>query len=119
MELDDRDLAYLWDMLEYARHVAAILAGKSKQDWEKDITLRLAVERGLEIIGEAARRISDRLKKQRPDIPWKDIIGQRNILAHDYGNIDYDLLYRTAVRDVPALIDELSELLPPPPEEEN
>ena len=81
MEPDVRDQAYLWDMLEYAQHVLAILEGKSKQEWDNNITLRLAVERALEIVGESARRITAAIKDQHSDIPWKDIVGQRNILA--------------------------------------
>jgi len=50
----------------------------------------------LEIIGEAARRVSTTFQEQHPEIPWRNIIGQRNILAHDYGQIDHDRLYKTA-----------------------
>jgi uncharacterized protein with HEPN domain len=113
MSPEERDLAYIWDMLEYANKVVEIIAGQSKHNWHNNPTIRLAIERGLEIIGEAARHVSETLRAQHPEIPWQDIIGQRNILAHDYGNIDYDLLYETAVQDIPALIAQLQDLLPP------
>jgi uncharacterized protein with HEPN domain len=113
MSPEERDLAYIWDMLEYANTVVEIIAGQSKHNWHNNPTRRLAIERGLEIIGEAARHVSETLRAQHPEIPWQDIIGQRNILAHDYGNIDYDLLYETAVQDIPALIAQLQDLLPP------
>ena len=51
--------------------------------------LRAAVERNIEIIGEAARRISDDLKQEHPEIPWRKIIAQRNVLIHEYDDIDY------------------------------
>jgi len=48
-----------------------------------------------------------------PEIPWREIIGQRNILAHEYGQIDHELLYKTASEDIPALIGQIETLLPP------
>jgi uncharacterized protein with HEPN domain len=113
MAPEERDPAYLWDMLEYAKRVVEIIAGQSKHDWHNNTTIRLAIERGLEIIGEAARHVSETWRAQHPEIPWQDIIGQRNILAHDYGNIDYNLLYETAVQDIPELITQLQNILPP------
>ena len=53
-----------------------------------------------------------------PEIPWRKIIGQRNILAHEYGQIDYELLYKTAVDDIPELMQQLQALLPPLEENE-
>ena len=53
-----------------------------------------------------------------PEIPWRNIIGQRNILAHEYGQIDHELLYKTAVQDIPALIVQIQSLLPPLEEDE-
>ena len=83
MQLEDRDNAHLWDMLSAAR-----------------------------IVGEAARRVSSVTRDLHPEIPWTDIIGQRNILAHEYGQIDYELLYKTATQDVPQLARILEELVP-------
>ncbi len=100
-------------MLEYAKHCVAILANRSERDWHHDLATRLAIERSLEIIGEAARRVSTTFQEQHPEIPWRNIIGQRNILAHDYGQIDHDRLYKTATQDIPPLIHQLEELLPP------
>ena len=73
----------------------------------------LALERSMELIGEAARRISSNFRPKHVQIPWKEIIGLRNILAHEYGSVDHAQLYATAVKDVPALIAELETLLPP------
>ena len=58
MAFEERDGAYLWDMLEYAKHCVAILANRSERDWHRDLAAKLAIERSLEIIGEAARRVS-------------------------------------------------------------
>ena len=78
-----------------------------------DRVMLLAIERSVEIIGEAARRVTATYQVAHPEIPWREIIGQRNILAHEYGQIDHELLYKTAKRDVPALIVQIEHLLPP------
>ena len=58
--------------------------------------LRAAVERNIEIIGEAARRISEELKQEHPEIPWRKIIAQRNVLIHEYDDIDYKQIWEVA-----------------------
>ncbi|NOX92256.1 MAG: DUF86 domain-containing protein [Gammaproteobacteria bacterium] len=70
-----------------------------------------AIERSIEIL--AARHVSATYQTTHPEIPWHEIIGQRNILAHEYGQIDHELLYKTATEDIPALIALLEKLLPP------
>jgi uncharacterized protein with HEPN domain len=112
MQHEDRDNAHLWDMLSAAREVAEILGTKSLDEFEADLMMMRAIERCIEIIGEAARRISAVTRDSQPRIPWTDIIGQRNILAREYGQIDYELLYKTAAQDVPRLVTILAELLP-------
>lgn len=79
----------------------------------EDRMLLRAVERGVEIIGEAARRVSAAFMDAHPEVPWRLIIGQRNILAHEYGHIDHELLFRTVIDDLPGLIAQLQALLPP------
>lgn len=113
MPLEDRDAAYLWDMLEAAREVESILYRRDKKAFLEDRVLLRATERTLEIIGEAARRVSTTFASEHPEIPWRQMIGQRNILAHEYGQIDHELLYKTASEDIPALIARLQVLLPP------
>jgi uncharacterized protein with HEPN domain len=57
--------------------------------------------------------VSSAYQSEHSEISWREIIGQRNILAHEYGQIDHELLYKTAVEDIPVLITLLEELLPP------
>lgn len=83
----------------------------------KNRVLLLAMEREVEIIGEAARRVSDTYTAAHPNVAWRQIIGQRNILAHEYGQIDHELLYKTVADDIPVLIVQLEKLLPPLPTE--
>lgn len=113
MRPEDRDAAYLWDMLQAAREVKAMLEDRDLTAFLAERVLLRAIERGVEIIGEAARRLSPSYMAAHPEIPWRKIVGQRNILAREYGQIDHALLYRTAVEDIPRLIEQIQVLLPP------
>lgn len=112
MQPEERDPAYLWDMLEAAREVEGMLEHHDLAAFLVDRMLLRAIERIIEIIGEAARRVSASYQDAHPEIPWREIIGQRNILAHEYGQIDHALLYKTASEDIPELITQLQALLP-------
>jgi uncharacterized protein with HEPN domain len=113
MQPEDRDAAYLWDMLQAAREVETMIGKRALDAFLDDRVLVRALERSVEIIGEAARRVSPSYIESHPEIPWRKIIGQRNILAHEYGQIDHELLYKTAVDDIPELIVLLEKLIPP------
>lgn len=112
MPLEDRDAAYLWDMLQAAREVVEMMEHRDLAAFLGNRILLRAAERMVEIIGEAAGHVSTNGKETMPDIPWREIIGQRNILAHEYGQIDHELLYKTIVDDVPKLIRRLDQALP-------
>ena len=77
-------------MLDAARTIQDFTTGVSLKDYLLDRKVQLAVERAIEIIGEAARLVSPDLKAQHPEIPWRQIVAQRNVLAHDYGEIKQD-----------------------------
>ena len=103
MSLIERDKALLWDMLAACREAEQFTAGASLQEFLADRKLCLAVERCLEIMGEAAGRVSETFRLKHPDMPWRILKGMRNILAHDYGRIDYEIIYRTVIEDLPSL----------------
>jgi len=107
----ERDAAHLWDMLDAAKQVAGFSAGLGLEQLLSDTRTRLAIERALEIVGEAAKRVSAETAAQHPEIPWKGIIGFRNVLAHEYGAIDYRRLYTVIKDGVPALIVALEAIL--------
>ncbi|MGQ0600110.1 MAG: HepT-like ribonuclease domain-containing protein [Anaerolineales bacterium] len=67
----------------------------------------------LQVIGEAARRVSAEYKTQRPTVPWSAIIGMRHKVVHDYLAVDYDIVWQTATQDLPVLILTLAGLVPP------
>ncbi len=115
MPSDQRDAAYLLDMLEAAEKIQRYLQGKTFEDFLREDLLRDAVERNVEIIGEAARRISENLKQEHPKIPWRKIIAQRNVLVHEYNNIGKEEIWEVATLHIPRLIDTIKPLIPPLP----
>ena len=116
MRGSERDAAYLWDMLDAAKHVREFIAGVDWPAFQADELREAAVERMLEVIGEAARRVSTDFQAGHLEIPWSDIIGQRNVLAHEYAEVIPELVWKTASEDVPKLIEALEKLVPPAPE---
>jgi uncharacterized protein with HEPN domain len=119
MPLDTEDAGYLWDMLEAARGVVRSVRGLTFEHYQADENLRLATERRIEIIGEAAGRVSQNVRQAHPDIPWRRIIAQRHVLAHKYGEIDDELIWAVVTAHIPELIAKLEKLVPsPPPESE-
>ena len=111
MKPNERDAAHLWDMLDAARRTRDMMQGIAYDALMADERTRLAVERLLEIVGEAARRVSAECRRRHGGIPWAPIIGFRNVLAHEYGEINYERLYAVATRGVPELIREIEAIL--------
>lgn len=94
------------------------LAGKSYQDLLTDRMLRLSVEGELEIIGEAANRVSSGFQALHPEIPWARIVAQRNVISHEYGDIKVEWVWRVATERVPEPIALLEPLIPPAPRDD-
>ena len=112
MQPEEKDVGYLWDMREAAREVISLTSGCTAAGYLEDRKLQLAVERLVEIIGEAARRITAAFQQIHPEIPWQQIISQRHVLAHEYGEIKQEYMWRVATRRVPELIALLEPLVP-------
>jgi uncharacterized protein with HEPN domain len=112
MATDRDDIASLWDMLTAARAVESFVKGRSFEDYTNDLMLRSAVERQVEIIGEAAGRVSTEFQDGHPEIPWRPIQAQRHVLAHQYGEIKHDRIWRVATVHIPELIGLLEPLVP-------
>ena len=111
MKPSERDAAYLWDMLEAARNARKLTRGLTFKDIMGDFRTRLALERSMEIVGEAARRVSEKFRDEHREIPWQGIIGLRNVIAHEYGELDHNRLYTVARGGVPELIRALERIL--------
>jgi len=106
------EASYLADMLSFAREVLTFTQGRSHSDYENDMVLRRAVERATELIGEAATHISDSTRAAHPEIPWRKIVGQRNVLIHDYGDVDDDLVWNLVELEIPKLVSILEGVVP-------
>jgi uncharacterized protein with HEPN domain len=112
---EERDAANIWDMLDAAKTIVQFTNDVKFEYFIQDRKLQLAVERAVEIIGEAARHVSNIFKQVHPEIPWQRIIAQRNVLAHEYGEIKQDRMWLVATIHIPELITKLEPLLPPLP----
>lgn len=110
MRPEERDAAYVWDMLGAARLARELLEGVTREAYLGDRMRQLALERALELLGEAARRVSDVFRAAHPEVGWRSLIGQRNVLAHEYGAIDQERLFRTGKESVPGLIAVLERM---------
>jgi uncharacterized protein with HEPN domain len=119
MQPDRRDASHLWDMLDAAKAIQEFVAARTFHEYLKDRMFRGAVERHVEIIGEAANRVSTSFRSKHPEIPWRKIIDQRHVLAHEYGEIKHELLWKVATLHIPELIGRLEPLIPPAPMEDN
>jgi len=116
--VNDADAANLLDMLTAARRVFSYVAGKRYADLESGGLLRDAGERPLDIVGEAARRVSPEYREIHPEIPWTRVIAQRNVIAHEYGDIKLEWIWLVATERIPELIGVLEPLIPPPEEDD-
>src|SRR5215475_3213371 len=92
----------LTDIIEAIEHIRSEMAGMTIDAFEADWRKRWLVERGIEIISEASRRLSDELKARHPEIPWPKVAGIGNVLRHDYEHVAHDVLWHV-VHDVPPL----------------
>jgi len=108
-----RDEAYLLDILIAARKVLRYVSDLSRELFKEDTLRQDAVIRNLQIIGEAARKISDEFRSEHPEVPWSEIVGMRNRLVHDYSRIDVTKIWDTAQEDIPSLIRWIEPLVPP------
>jgi len=108
-----RDDTYLVDILESARIALDYVSDKSWDQFEEDIQCQDAVLRRIEIIGEAARHISPQTRKKHPQIPWREMTTLRNLVIHEYDVVDINQVWDTAQNKLPALVEELSKIVPP------
>ena len=114
---EQRDAAYLWDIHQASQEITHFVENLIFHDFENDKMIRYAVERQLLVIGEAANHVTESFKARHPHIPWKSIIAQRNILAHEYGEILVERIWRVATEKIPELIKAIEPLVPTPPQE--
>ena len=112
--MNDRDETLLRDMLDEAYRVQKFVHGRTREDLNSDDLLSYAVVHAIQIIGEAASKVTAETRTQYATIPWRNIIGIRNRIVHDYGGIDLDIVWEVATRNLPDLIRVLQEVFSPP-----
>ncbi len=109
----DRDPVYLSDILDSARRAHTYVEGVSRSEFLRDVKLQDSVVRRLEIVGEAAGRLSPEFRQEHPTVPWGRMTGMRNRMIHGYRDVDMELVWETVQRHIPPLILQLEALLPP------
>ncbi|MFA4923478.1 MAG: HepT-like ribonuclease domain-containing protein [Ignavibacteriaceae bacterium] len=107
----NRDESYLLDVFESSKIILSYLDQKTSEDFLEDIQLQDSIIRRLEIIGEATSRISIKTQNLYPLIPWREMKGMRNLLIHEYDEIDVELVWKTAMEDIPLLVIQLNKIL--------
>lgn len=105
------DIVRVRHMLDAAREALAFVANKTRSEMGDDRMLSLAPMKSIEIIGEAASKLSRECRSEYPAIPWADVVGMRNRLIHAYADVDPDILWETVIADLPALIPILEDIL--------
>jgi uncharacterized protein with HEPN domain len=108
-----RDINYVLDILEAVRLLQTFVAGVDQDTFENDLMRQAAVMRQLEIMGEAARRLSEETRLELSEIPWRQIIGMRNRLIHGYDDVDLAIVWDSVQNDLPLLIVQLEKIVPP------
>ena len=98
-----RDKAYLKHILDAISNIEKFIEGVKKENFLGNVEKQYAVLRGLEIIGEATKNLSEELKKKHPNIPWKEIAGMRDKLIHQYFGVNLDLVWETIKTELPEL----------------
>lgn len=98
-------------MLDAAQEAISFAKNKTRKDLDKNRMLSLSMVKSIEIIGEAASKVTDETKKRFPEIPWANMIAMRNRLIHAYFDIDLDVLWGTIADDLPPLIDALEKII--------
>ncbi len=108
-----RDDTYLVDILESAKIALDYVFDKSWDEFYEDTQCQDAVVRRIEIIGEAARRVSEETRNKYPQIPWREMTSMRNLVIHEYDVVDINQVWDTVQNKLPPLIEELTKIVPP------
>ena len=105
------DLELLEDVLEAARRAIAYCAGITYDGFAEDAKTQDAVARNIEILGEAAKCLSEAVREESPSVPWKSIAGMRDRLIHQYSGVNWDVVWDVVTNDLPRLAAEVEILL--------
>lgn len=104
-------LVCLEHMRDHAQEAIDLLANQTEQALSENRTLQLAVTRLIEIVGEAANRVNEDFRQLHPNLPWRQAIGMRHILAHGYDIIEYAVIWDTVHNNLPPLVRQIKAIL--------
>lgn len=110
MQREPRDPALIIDMTGFCREAISYLRGVAFERYSANKEKQRAIERVLELTGEAASQLTEAFRVAHPEIAWRDIVGLRHVLIHGYGGIDQQRIWQAATRDVPVLLEALTAL---------
>jgi uncharacterized protein with HEPN domain len=113
--MSPRDLVYVGHMLDMARKAASKTQSLSREAYDADENLRLALIHLIQVIGEAARQVSRGFTDAHPEVPWVNLVGMRHKVVHDYLGVDEDIVWQVVTEDIPKLVAALEPLIPPTP----
>lgn len=105
------DQVYVGHMLDTANKAINFVQDLTRKDFDNNELLRLSLTHLLQIIGEAARRVSPEFRAAYSQIDWKAIVGMRSKVVHDYLNVDEDIVWDTVTNELPSLVEELERIL--------
>jgi uncharacterized protein with HEPN domain len=101
--MQPKDKAFIWDIYQASNDILEFTNNISAIDFENKKLIRFAVERQLLVIGEASHHLSTEFMNENPQIPWKQMIGLRNIIAHEYGEILTERIWMIVKNNIPEL----------------
>ena len=111
MRREKDDKVYLIDILNNIELIERFVGNKTKSQLKKDIKTIYGILRALEIIGEAAKQVSQNIKRKYPEIPWREMAGTRDKLIHHYFGIDFDIIWDIVKKDLPDLKEKIKKIL--------
>ena len=107
----ENDRVRLFHMLDAARHAGEFAVGMTRSSLEQDILRQYALARAVEVVGEAARNITDECQMKYSQVAWAEIKGMRNRLAHAYFDVNLDVLWHAVTVEMPALVQQLEDII--------
>jgi uncharacterized protein with HEPN domain len=108
---DRKTLLYLTDILEAIRKIETFVVGVTFEAFSQDAKTIDAVVHNIEVIGEAARHIPEQLRLAYPAVPWKQVVGSRDKMIHEYFGIDLEVIWQTINDDLPVLKQEVKAII--------
>lgn len=109
--MDNADKIRILHMIDAAAEAISFIEGKSREELNDNRMLVLSIIKDVEIIGEAALKLTSTTKEKYPTIPWQDIIWMRNRLIHGYFDVDLDIVWNTVITDLPDLLVKLKSII--------